>query len=49
MKCVFSLMLLLVEAEAGVMLVGEHFSGSSREGGAGGAMQINAQQLNCVL
>ena len=35
----------LAEAEAGVMLEGEHVFWSSREGGVGGAMRINAQQF----
>jgi hypothetical protein len=39
----------LAEADGGVMLVGEHFFWSSREGGAGGAIQINAQQLHRTL
>jgi hypothetical protein len=39
----------LADAQGGVMLVGEHFFWSSREGGAGEQMQIKAQQLNRVL
>ena len=39
----------LADAQGGVMLVGEHFFWSSREGGVGEQMQIKAQQLNHVL